>query len=242
VGFAESLSILRRRVYAWAPSILRSDSLLLARRPILRKITEVRRDPYSRFPNTNKPWMPTPTSPFVLDVLLQFQHQPRDQHWLSLAGLASHLTFAFGMKSYRFTLDLIAAVQKTWQRASSVIRVGGFRALRSSLPFTFPSPGSSVIPVGGFRVFLGLQRFRLAGSGSTVTRVGDSGLILRFGSSCLPDPDHPDSHGLVIRPASCRPYQIPRTRRVMQPLPAALFSMFPRNSNSNPAINAHPRW
>jgi hypothetical protein len=116
------------------------------------------------------------------------------------------------MKSYRFTLNLIAAFQKTPQRTSSVIRVGGFRALRSSLPFTFPSPGSSVIPVGEFQVFPGLQWFRLASFSSTVTRVGDSGLILRFGSSCLPDPDHPDSHDLVIRPASCHPYQIPRTR------------------------------
>ena len=93
------------------------------------------------------------------------------------------------LKSYRFTSVLIAAYRKIPRRASSVTRVGGFRALD------------------------GLRRLRLASASSSVSRVGGSSLI--FGSSSLWVPVHSrsDRYRSFVRPASCPPDQMARTSR-----------------------------
>ena len=93
------------------------------------------------------------------------------------------------MKSYRFTSVLIAAYGQIPRRASSVNRVGGFRACRS------------------------LRRFRLASASSSVSRVGDSGLIFGSSSLCVPLHSRSDRYRSFVRLVSYLPDQMARTSR-----------------------------
>ena len=93
------------------------------------------------------------------------------------------------MKSYRFTSVLIAAFRQIPRRASSVTRVGGFRALGD------------------------LRRFRLASASSSVSRVGGSGLIVGSSSLCVPVHSCSDRYRSFVRPASSLPDQMTRTSR-----------------------------
>ena len=106
---------------------------------------------------------------------------------VSLAAGGSTFDVREEMKSYRFTSVLIAAYRKIPRRASSVTRVGGFRACRS------------------------LRRFRLASASSSVSRVRDSDLIFGSSSLCAPVHSRSDRYRSFVRPASCLPDQMTRT-------------------------------
>ena len=117
------------------------------------------------------------------------------------------------MKSYRYSPDLIAAVQEIPVPESSVNCMSGFDEPRGSEPFRWASSGSRVIRVGGFRALGDLRPFRFASSSSSVTRVGGSSLISGSSSSCLPARSRSDRHRSFVRPASNLPDQIARTSR-----------------------------
>ena len=93
------------------------------------------------------------------------------------------------MKSYRFTSVLIAAFRKILRQASSVTRVGGFRACRS------------------------LRRFRLPSASSSVSRVRDSDLIFGSSSLCAPVHSRSDRYHSFVRLLSYLPDQMTRTSR-----------------------------
>lgn len=137
---------------------------------------------------------------------------------------------------------MIRLFQTLMKAASRVIHIGGFGVLHDSTISRLVSSGSCVVPVGGSSVWSGSLIDRLSSFGSSVIHVEDSMPLRHFRVYPLPMGDR---FGIPFSPILLAANSKRRRRRLTsrdtQPPLAALFSMFFRNPNLNPAFDARPR-